>query len=447
MQEYVTQSVVKVAPTQRSAKENFGMVLPHLWRIFVAVLFIIGLHIIFLYKATQVITNHGYWLIQGYIFVTGLFLLSRFFVVFFYTDSHRKRYTTDKYPSVSFVIAAKNEGASIGRTIETCHASVYPGQVEVIVIDDGSTDSTRPEIVNAQQKLESEGKHVRVITFDTNRGKREAMAEGVLMSNSDLIVFVDSDSFPEKDAIRHIAEHFINDPNIGAVAGNSKVENIDTNMLTKMQAARYAVSFDVFKACEGVFGAVTCCPGCFSAYRRTMVLEVLEEWRNRTFLGTRSTFGDDRSLTNFIVRHWKVAYCRSAIATTIVPEDFSKFMRQQLRWKKSWIREGTMAASFFWRKNIIASLSFYINLIIPIAGPFVVTYALLVPIFYFGHIPAPFLFGVVSLGLLYALYCFWVSRNRYWWYITPFILLYTVVLVWQMPYALFNINDTRWGTR
>ena len=99
-----------------------------------------------------------------------------------------------------------------------------------------------------------------------------------------------------------------------------------------MQDVRYYVAFRVLKAAESVFGAVTCCPGCFSAYRRQCVLPVLDRWLNQRFLGVRATFGDDRSLTNFLLRHYKVIYSSTAVATTVVPETHAQFLRQQLRW-------------------------------------------------------------------------------------------------------------------
>lgn len=423
---------------------SFGKLLA---KVAVLALVLVGLHLLFIYKATLLVTGTQWLVIKLYILLTGLFLASRFLIVIFYDDSHAATYRSFRYPSVSFVIAAKNERDSIYKTIETCMTSDYPASMECVAIDDGSTDGTGDEMRRAAERFAGTGKDVKVISFPKNRGKREAMAEGVLASSGEIVVFVDSDSFPEKDAVRHIVEHFMEDPKVGAVAGSSGAENAGANALTKMQSARYGVSFDIFKACESVFGAVTCCPGCFSAYRRAALRTVLEPWRNQTFLGTRSTFGDDRSLTNFVLKTWKVLYCRSARATTIVPERYRTFMKQQLRWKKSWIREGMNAASFIWRKHIVASLSFYANLLLPILSPLVVLNALVIQPTLFGSWPVVFLAGVAALALLYGLFHYWQTENRYWWYLVPFTLYYTFVLVWQMPYALFKLRDTTWGTR
>lgn len=410
------------------------------------VVFIVFLHLVFIYKATVIATDNGAWPVDLYLILSGFFLLSRFFIVIFYTDAHTKAYADSEYPTVSFVIAAKNEESSIFATIDACLTSEYPAAMELIVVDDGSTDSTHAEMLRAKEAWRERGDPVTVIQFPYNRGKREGMAEGVLSATGEVVVFVDSDSFVRANALKKIVEHIMADPHVGAVAGNSGVENEKENMLTKMQAARYGISFDIFKACESVFGTVTCCPGCFSAYRRAALVSVLPLWRHQTFWGTRSTFGDDRSLTNFILRKWKVVYCQSAHAKTIVPSQYRKFFKQQLRWKKSWIREGSNAASFFWRKNPIASSSFYVNLILPIVSPIVVFHAVIWPLA-LGTFPIFFLLGIIALGLLCGLFYFWQSGNPYWWYTVPFTLLYTFILVWQMPYAWIRLRDTRWGTR
>ena len=88
-----------------------------------------------------------------------------------------------------------------------------------------------------------------------------------------------------------------------------------------MQAVRYFVAFKVVKAAESVFSAVTCCSGCFSAYRREAIMPHLDWWEHQTFLGAESTFGDDRSLTNCVLRDWKVRYEAKAVSHTIVPDD------------------------------------------------------------------------------------------------------------------------------
>ena len=194
------------------------------------------------------------------------------------------------------------------------------------------------------------------------------MAEGVLKASGEIIVFVDSDTFLFPDSLRHIVCGF-EDPTLGASAGYTEVENADTNALTGLQEVRYFVSYRLLKASESIFGCVTCCPGCLSAYRRQYVMEFLNAWLNQKFLGAPATFGDDRSLTNFILRKYRVIYNDHAVASTLVPETWGHYMRQQVRWKKSWLRETWIASRFMYKKHPIAALSFYAASLFSLLSP------------------------------------------------------------------------------
>lgn len=400
-----------------------------------------------LYKTVLITTAStftSFWTLYGA--VVSIFLLSRIPYAYLYDDNHSVAYDDSQYPSVSVIIAAKNEEGGIYRTIETCIHSKYSGMIECIVIDDGSTDGTRAEIMRAK---ETYGDAVHLIAFGKNKGKREAMAAGMIAAQNNVFVFVDSDSYLAVDALRHITEHFIADSRIGAISGNTKVENKNRNFMTRMQSIQYAISFDVYKAGESVNRSVTCCPGCFSAYRREAIRPLIEAWKGQKFLGMVGTFGDDRSLTNFVLKTWDVIYCESAHATTNVPEKFRVYWKQQLRWKKSWIREGVLAGLFMWkRKNLLASLGFYIHFSFPFLGPIlalnVLAYSIAVgdPMIFLV-----FIIGFILIGFMFSLFVK-LYRGAENVFIMPlFSIIFVTVLIWQMPYAMLTIRKGHWGTR
>ena len=217
----------------------------------------------------------------------------------------------------------------------------YPKDlIRVVVVDDKSTDETLWRI-NA---VAEEYPELTVIPAPVNQGKRHAMATGIAAADDvEVFVFIDSDSQVTPDAVKTIVEYF-GDPKVGAVAGHTDVANAGRNVLTRMQAMQYYIAFRIYKSAEALFGSVMCCSGCFSAYRRDAVAPVLDDWLGQTFLGQPSTFGDDRSLTNFVLHRWRVLYAPDAQAYTNVPEHLKQFLRQQLRWKKSWLREIPRAA-------------------------------------------------------------------------------------------------------
>jgi hyaluronan synthase len=243
-----------------------------------------------------------------------------------------------------------------------------------------------------------------------------------------------------------LVKYFVH-PNVGAVSGHTDVYNRDTNLLTQMQSVRYYIAFKVYKAAESVFGIVTCCPGCCSAYRRSYLMEYLDDWRNQKFLGKQCTFGDDRSLTNYMIKKYQATYSPEAKAHTVVPDSFGKYMRQQQRWKKSWIRETFIASSFIWKKNPIAALFFYGYVFLAFASPVVFFRAVVWHPYTTHEFPFIYFAGLFLMLLMHGLYYRIQVGRRNWFLAIGAFWFNTIVLIWQLPWAFFTMADTRWGTR
>jgi hyaluronan synthase len=272
------------------------------------------------------------------------------------------------------------------------------------------------------------------------------MAAGAYEATGEIILYVDSDSFLHRDAIRRMVSGF-KDPEVGAVCGHARVHNANKNMLTKMQEVRYYTAFRVVKASESLFSAVTCCSGCLAAYRREYVMTFLDQWLDQTFLGAPATFGDDRSMTNNMLRRYKVLYHSEAVCETIVPESMKTFLRQQIRWKKSWIRESLRAWKFMWRKHPATAFPFYFGTIFPLVAPLVVSNALVLPLLGLGNFSLLYVYGAVLMTILYGLVYLGKHRNGLWVYGILFSIFYMAVLVWLTYYALFTLRKNHWGTR
>ena len=204
------------------------------------------------------------------------------------------------------------------------------------------------------------------------------------------------------------------------------------------------------KAAESLFNAVTCCSGCFSAYRREALMPHLEWWEGQTFLGVESTFGDDRSLTNCVLRDWRVRYESEAVSHTIVPDGFRQFMTQQVRWKRSWTRESLILASFIYRKHPVAAASAYVGMLLPLIAPIVAIRAVIfMPVIEGAPAPLIYALGVYAMAVAYGLY-YVVRRPTYsstWVYGLVFCFFYRVFLLWQTYYAILTARTSSWGTR
>jgi hyaluronan synthase len=259
-------------------------------------------------------------------------------------------------PPITVAISCKNEEGAIRETLECIYRSDYP--VERMHFVQGLVEDTIPAA--APERI-SVARH-RLVRFETNRGKRHGMAAAARRATGEIVIYVDSDSFVRRDAFAKIVQGFA-DPEIGAVCGHGTVANPEVNFLTKMQEVRYYVAFRIVKSAESLFDTVTCCSGCLAAYRRSYMMDFLDVWLDQRFLGRKATFGDDRSLTNFMLRKWRVVYDANAICATIVPETLSQFFRQQLRWKKSWIRR-VSSSTFMWKRHPLAAF-YYLGVLFP----------------------------------------------------------------------------------
>ncbi|HYB29323.1 MAG TPA: glycosyltransferase [Solirubrobacteraceae bacterium] len=349
-------------------------------------------------------------------------------------------------PHVAVVMPGFNEENAIALSLRSLLELDYPAEkLEIVAVNDGSTDNTLSEMTKVAATTNG---RVRVINFPQNRGKRAAMAAGIRATNADIVAFVDSDSVLDPRAM-HILVQGFHDPKVGGICGHADVLNVRENWMTKMQAVRYFVAFSVNKAAESVFNTVTCCSGCFSAYRREAIMPRLDWWENQKFLGRESTFGDDRSLTNCVLRDWKVKYEARAVSHTIVPNNFRQFLRQQLRWKRSWTRESLIVARFIWKKNPLPACSVYIGILLPIVAPIVAVHAIIMMPVAGGGAPMLYLLGVYAMSVCYGLY-YAARKPRYddlWVYGIIFCFFYLAFLLWQTYWAIATTRSASWGTR
>ena len=347
------------------------------------ILFIICLTllaIIFFIKAKSLIDWKIAPFLFGYTIFVTLFQLARLVAAVF-SNHFLSKTTSDKNwvltsaPFVSFIVPCKNEEAAIAKTINKCFEADYPkDKIEVIFVNDGSTDGT----LSVVEKLKAE-KHpaITILGWKENHGKREAMAAGFRASKGEIIIQLDSDSFIDPSTFRYLIEPF-QDPRVGAVCGHTDPANPGQNFITKMQSAYYYLSFRVWKAAESSFYSVFCCSGCFSAYRKSAVMPILENWLFEKFLGKRVMFGDDRSLTSWVLKQgYKTLYSPYAKAYTIVPSTMRQIIIQQIRWKKSWVINSFFTLKFIIKGDPIVGLFYFLPLVlVSILTPIVVFWGL-----------------------------------------------------------------------
>ncbi|MBZ5645253.1 MAG: glycosyltransferase, partial [Acidobacteriia bacterium] len=223
----------------------------------------------------------------------------------------------DFQPLVSVLIPAYNEADVIVYTVNSALESDYP-KLEVIVIDDGSTDGTA-ELLDDQF---GRNPAVRVI-HQTNQGKPAALSHALAEASSGILVTIDADTAVEPDAVSKLVRHFVN-PRVGAVAGNVKVGN-RISWLTRWQALEYVTSQNLEKRAFDLLNCIPVVPGALSAWRAEAI--------NEAGGFSAETVAEDTDLTITIRRAgWDITYDEEAIGWTDAPETASALVKQRFRW-------------------------------------------------------------------------------------------------------------------
>lgn len=351
-------------------------------------------------------------------------------------------------PALTVIIPAYNEGAMVEKTIDSVAGADYPrDRLEIYVVDDGSRDDTWEYISRAARRHPG---LVTAIRFPENKGKRAALAMGFRRARGDILVTIDSDSIIERHTLLAIAGAF-HDPRVGAVAGRVSVYNRHQGIIPRMLHVRFILSFDFLRAAESSYRTVYCCPGALAGYRAAVVREVLPEWENQTFLGSVCTFGEDRALTNYILRAgYDSVYQRSAVVHTIVPTTYRKLSKMLLRWDRSYVREELRLARILWKRPLVARITTLVERTITNLR-FPVSYATLgMLLILMIDDPIMLLRVAMSIGIMSLMYTLYYLRSeRSWDFIYGIAYAYFsfAALSWIFPYALVTARARSWLTR
>jgi hyaluronan synthase len=352
-------------------------------------------------------------------------------------------------PTLTVIIPAYNEGAMVEKAIAAVAASDYPAdRMEIICIDDGSTDDTWRYIKQAQRRYPH---LLRPIRFAANRGKKEALYAGFTRGRGDLFVTIDSDSIIAPDALRHLVAPLLHDGQMGAVAGNVKVYNRNQSLMGKMQGVRF-VNLDYLRASQSLYRAVVCTPGSLSAYRRTALMPILAAWRRQTFLGAPCRHSEDRALTNFILRGGHYTYYqRTALVYTMVPETYKGVCRMYLRWERGNVRESLVQLGYLFTRyrrkyRLLPMVEFFLaQLEYPLTLLFFGLLVASVAVYPLILVKLLAALGVVSL--LNLVYYLWLERDLEFVYGVIYTYFAFFLLQWIYPYACLTVRSRHWLTR
>jgi hyaluronan synthase len=354
------------------------------------------------------------------------------------------------WPLVSIIIPAFNEEELITQSIDSVFASNYPkDKLEVIAINDGSTDMTLFGMLRAQR---AHGEKLRVLSYRCNLGKRKALYSGIKIAQGEIVVTVDADSKIGRSAIRNLVVPLLQDNRVAAVAGRVAVLNEDENLLTRMLAIRYALSFDFGRAYQSVYGTVFVCPGALTAYRKAIMRPFIRDWVRQKFMNAPCLHGEDRALTTYILKAgFLTKYQSNAVVYTKVPARFRQMNKMYVRWTRSYIRESALFAQFMFspyrdKNRLLPILDFFLlNLLHPLHVYFVglLTYSFFIqPLFILRQIAF-----LILLSFFLSLYYLRTNRSWVFLYGIPYALITAFFLWWIVPFSALTLKDQSWLTR
>ncbi|KGR78295.1 glycosyltransferase [Ureibacillus manganicus] len=266
----------------------------------------------------------------AYILVTIIIGFIRMFIIFYFVARQvRRKKIIHKYkkanrkilrpyrPFVSVIIPVYNEEVVIRRTIHSILKSNYP-LLEILVVDDGSTDRTASIIRKEFAKY-----HRVHFIRKRNGGKSSALNCGIDYAIGDIIVTIDADTMFKKSTISYLVRQF-SDPNVAAVSGNCKVGNI-RNQVTLWQHIEYVTANNLDKRAFEEINAITIVPGSNSAWRKSVI--------QRVGYFEDDTLAEDTDLTLKVINSgYKIIYEHRAISYEEVPETIKDFLKQRFRW-------------------------------------------------------------------------------------------------------------------
>ena len=355
-------------------------------------------------------------------------------------------------PRVSIVIPAFNEGRAVRRAILSAAQSDYdPARVEILCVDDGSSDDTLTHARRACSQARALGVRAEAVRLPTNQGKRHALYAGMTRAQHDVIVTLDSDSELEPEALANLVSP-LQDEQVGAVSGRVLVRNRDANLLTRMLWVQYAIGFDFTRAYQSTLGTVFCVPGACAAYSRPVIAPSLERWRDQTFLGARCTNGDDHHLTNRVLEAgYDVVYQSSATVHTEVPTTYRRLTRMYTRWARSNVRESLWYLGFAlqraWRtRKLLPLIDAVLKVISNVSRPVAFVAFAFTLLLHPALLPAALLGATVG-GALYALYYLRFERSSEALYGVLYAYFSLLALQWIQPWATLTVRSNRWLTR
>lgn len=365
------------------------------------------------------------------------------FVLLFKADAAPPRYARYAGEKIAVVMPCYNEPVPMLRRALRSVLDAE-GEKTVIVVDDGSRPGVR-------RMLARMGREHGIVLhfFDRNQGKRAALHYAVkhLVGDCRFVVTMDSDTIIERDALVRVVEP-LKSPGIGASSGDVRLLNERENLLTRMIGGYYWSALHLHRTAESAAGMVSCCSGALSAYRSSLLKQVVNAFVLQEFFGKRCTHSEDRHLTNLIHRlDYKVVFVPAAVAHTLTPATLRGFLKQQQRWRRGFIQEALFTLTYAWRRRKAMLLQMLLwELLLPFLSVGIALSVALAAVSDPAFLVTRFLPSVVLVTAVRSFPVFFRAPDKILGLLL-FALFSTFIGHFQSVAALVTVRDKRWVTR
>jgi hyaluronan synthase len=361
----------------------------------------------------------------------------------------KKDYTYQ--PTVSVLMPCFNEGKTVYETIESIAKSNYPAEkFEVIAQDDCSVDDSYQWMLKAQ--CDFTNIRIRTGRNAVNSGKARTVCNALEHSTAEIIISIDSDCIFHEDAIRELTACF-SEPKVGSVGGRVGVRNPNDSVVTAIQAVIYYAAFQLYKLPENWTRSVCCISGCLFAIRRELLLEIEPAIRARNWFGIPVNQGEDRFLTHqTLLRGYGTYINNDALCWTTVPATLPVLFKQQLRWRRSIVRDFFFTLKTLpqhvWKLHPNTVWTLVLTPLGAIVALLIVMTALASdPLAWAGPVP---LLGALGIGAVLTWFIKKYSARE----AVMHPLAFGAYVAWSMassllltPLALLTMDSADWGTR
>jgi len=294
----------------------------------------------------------------------------------------REKKALTEYPMVSFIVPAYNEEKHIGRCIKSLfeNAVEYPGPCEIIVVEDGSEDSTFESAYSVilENRMLWPNIPCKVVRHRINLGKVEAIRTGVNKAMGELIAIVDADTFWENSALTELVKQITHSKK-AATTGfiHPSDGEHDKNYYVLLQQLEYSQWLGIFRRAQALGEAVPVIPGPIGLYRADYLRRILNE------KSVKSVTEDFEITLHLYKENLKVGYTDDARCITVAPKSFPSFWNQRLRWYIGWLHNSLSIHKEIFFKKTWLSLYMWYAIILGYGSDFLELAALFgIPIFF-----------------------------------------------------------------